>query len=178
MLSTRGRRGPDVHRMEITPTARLRDGPGDPVCETIAFSALPDGLEALSARLTSHGVSAAAMEGTGICWRAPWDRLRDAGIGVHLLNALHVKQLRGRRTDVEDSRWLAPVCQFGLGRPSVVGDRQFHALRSLNRHRRSLSHERPRVRNRTQKTIDRAGIRTSGIISDDFGINHRSCWRV
>ena len=159
--------------MEITATVRVCDGPGDPVCETKAFSALPDGLEALSAWLTSHGVSAAAMEGTGIFWRAPWDRVRDAGIEVQLLHAQHVKQLRGRKTDVEDSRWLARVCQFGLGRPSVVPDRQFHALRSLNRHRRTLVEERARVRNRAQKTIDRAGIRIGGIISDVFGVNGR-----
>ncbi len=165
--------GLDIHKMEITSTVRLCDGPGDPVCETKAFSTLPEGLEALAAWLTSHDVAAAAMEGTGIYWRAPWDRLRDAGIEVQRLHAQHVKQLRGRKTDVEDSRWLARVCQFGLGRPSVVPDRQFHALRSLNRHRRSLVHERARVRNRVQKTIDRAGIRIGGIISDVFGVNGR-----
>ncbi len=93
--------GLDIHKMEITSTVRLCDGPGDPVCETKAFSALPEGLEALAAWLTSHGVAAAAMEGTGIYWRAPWDRLRDAGIEVQLLHAQHVKQLRGRKTDVE-----------------------------------------------------------------------------
>ena len=165
--------GLDIHKMEITATVRVCDGPGGPVCETKAFSALPDGLEALVAWLTSHDVSAAAMEGTGIYWRAPWDRVRDAGIEVQLLHAQHVKQLRGRKTDVEDSRWLARVCQFGLGRPSVVPDRQFHALRSMNRHRRSLVEERARVRNRAQKTIDRAGIRIGGIISDVFGVNGR-----
>ena len=146
------------------------------------------GLEALSAWLTSQSVSAAAMEGTGIYWRTPWDRLRDAGIEVHLLHVQHVKhvkhvqhvkhvkhvkQLRGRKTDVEDGHWLARVCQFGLGRRNVVPDRQFHALRSLNRHRRSLVHERARLRNRTQKTIDRAGIRIGGIISNLFGVNGR-----
>ncbi len=71
--------GLDIHKMEITSTVRLCDGPGDPVCETKAFSALPEGLEALAAWLTSHDVTAVAMEGTGIYWRAPWDRLRTAG---------------------------------------------------------------------------------------------------
>ena len=83
------------------------------------------------------------------------------------------QQLRGRKTDVEDSRWLARVCQVGLGRPSLVPDRTFLALRSLSRHRRSLVQERARVRNRVQKVIDRAGVRIGGIISDVFGVNGR-----
>ena len=84
-----------------------------------------------------------------------------------------MKQLRGRKTDVEDSRWLARVCQFGLGRPSLVPDQTFLALRSLSRHRHSLVQERARVRNRVQKVIDRAGVRIGGIISDVFGVNGR-----
>ena len=146
--------GLDIYKMEIMATVRLCDGPGNPVCEMKAFSALPEGLEALTAWLTSHDVAAAAMEGTGIYWRAPWDRLRDAGIEVLLLHAQHVKQLRGRKTDVENSRRLARVCPSGLGRPSGV-------------------QERARLRNRVQKTIDRAGIRIVGIISDVFGVNGR-----
>ena len=58
--------GLEIHKMETTATVRLCDGPGDPVCETKAFSALPEGLAALTAWLTSRGVAAAAMEGTGI----------------------------------------------------------------------------------------------------------------
>ena len=165
--------GLDVHKMEITATVRLCDEPGEPVCETRSFSALPPGLDELAEWLVGHEVSAAAMEGTGVYWRAPWDRLSEAGIEVQLLHAQHVKQLRGRKTDVEDSRWLARVCQFGLGRPSLVPDRTFLALRSLSRHRRSLVQERARVRNRVQKVIDRAGVRIGGIISDVFGVNGR-----
>ena len=165
--------GLDVHKMEITATVRLCDAPGEPVCETRSFSALPPGLEELAGWLVGHGVSAAAMEGTGVYWRAPWDRLSAAGIEVQLLNAQHVKQLRGRKTDVEDSRWLARVCQFGLGRPSLVPDRTFLALRSLSRHRRSLVQERARLRNRAQKVIDSAGVRIGGIITDVFGVNGR-----
>ena len=84
-------------------------------CETRTFSALAPGLAELVAWVTSHGVEAAALEGTGVYWQAPWDALTDAGIQGQLLHAQHVKQLRGRKTDVEDSRWLARVCQFGAG---------------------------------------------------------------
>ena len=134
---------------------------------------MPPGLEELVGWLVGHEVSAAAMEGTGVYWRAPWDRLSEVGIEAQLLHAQHVKQLRGRNTNIEDSRWLARVCPFGLGRPSLVPDRTFLALRSLSRHRRSLVQERARVRNRVQKVIDRAGVRIGGIISDVFGVNDR-----
>ncbi len=91
-------------------------------------------------------------------WRAPLDRLHEAGIEVQLLHAHRVRQLRGRKTDIEDSRWLARVCQFGPGRPSMVPDRECH--------RQRLVQERSRVRNRIQKVIDGAGVRVGGILSD------------
>ena len=90
-----------------------------------------------------------------------------------MLHAQHVKQLRGRKTDVEDSRWLARVCQFGLGRPSFVPDQQFRDLRSLSRHRRKLIARRSQVRNQAQKVIDRGGVRIGVVLSDIFGANGR-----
>ena len=125
--------GLDVHRMEITATVRLRDGGGAPRCETRRFDALAPGLAALSAWLCERRVAAAAMEATGVCWEAPRDALSAAGIEVQLLHAQQVRQLRGRKTDVEDSRWLARVCQFGLGAPSFVPERRFRELRALSR---------------------------------------------
>ena len=79
----------------------------------------------------------------------------------------------GREMDVVDSHWLARVCQFGLGRPSLEPDRTILALRSLRGHRRSLIQERARVRDRAQKVIDRAGVRIGGMINDGFGVKGR-----
>ena len=131
------------------------------------------GLAALVAWLTGHRVGAASMEATGVYWHTPWQALTDAGIEAQLLHAQHVKQLRGRKTDVEDSRWLARVCQFGLGRPSFVPSQQFRDLRVLSRHRRKLVARRSQVRNQTQKVIDRAGIRIGAVLTDIFGTNGR-----
>ena len=101
------------------------------------------------------------MEGTGVYWRAPWERLTEAGIRAELFHAQHVKQLKGRKTDIEDSRWLATICQFGLGRPSLVPEREFRAARGLSRHWWTLIQERSRV----QKVIDGAGVRIGSILS-------------
>ena len=166
--------GLDVHKGHITATVRLSDATaGTPRCETRMFSALASGLAALVAWLTGHRVGAASMEATGVYWHTPWQALTNAGIEAQLLHAQHVKQLRGRKTDVEDSRWLARVCQFGLGRPSFVPSQQFRDLRVLSRHRRKLVARRSRVRNQTQKVIDRAGIRIGVVLTDIFGTNGR-----
>lgn len=103
--------GLDVHKLEVTATVRLCGAPGgEPTCETRTFSALASGLAALVAWLTGHRVEAAAIEATGVYWQAPWNALAHAGIKPQLLNAQQVRQLRGRKTDVEDSRWSdAPV---------------------------------------------------------------------
>ncbi len=165
--------GLDVHKMEITATVRLCGAGGEPVCETRRFDALPEGLGEMAGWLGGHRVTAAAMEGTGVYWETPYEALEAAGIEVQLLHAQQVKQLRGRKTDVGDSRWLARVCQFGLGRPSFVPPREFRQLRVLSRHRRTLVAERSRVRNRAAKVVDRSGARIGGVITDIFGMNGR-----
>ena len=165
--------GLDIHKAHITATVRCASAAAAPTCETREFNALDSGLKSLVAWLHSHRVEAAALEATGIYWHTPWQALTDAGIEAQLLNAQQVKQLRGRKTDIEDSRWLARVCQFGLGRPSFVPSQTFRDLRSLSRHRRSLVAQRSRVRNQAQKVIDRAGVRIGTVLTDIFGANGR-----
>lgn len=126
--------GLDIHKMEITATVRLCSPEGgDPETETEAFSTLENGMRDLVAWLLGHGVTAAAMEATGIYWELPYDALEDVGIRVDLLHAQHVKQIKGRKTDVADSMWLARICQFGLANPSLVLPRRFRRLRVLSR---------------------------------------------
>lgn len=165
--------GLDVHKMEITATVRLCEGAGQPRFETRRFDALGPGLGLLAEWLVGHRVEAAAMEATGVYWEAPWQALTEAGIEAQLLHAWHVKQLRGRKTDIGDSRWLARVCQLGLCQPSFVPPARFRELRPLARHRRTLAQQRSRTRNRAQKVIDRAGARVGGVLSDAFGMNGR-----
>ena len=91
-----------------------------------------------------------------------------------LLHAQHVKQIRGRKTDIADSIWLARICQFGLCTPSLVLPADFRELRQVSRLRRQIVAERSRARNRTHKILDRAGIRTSSVLSNLFGVNGRT----
>ena len=82
-----------------------------------------------------------------------------------VLNEQHVKQVRGRKTDVGDSVWLA--------RPSLVLPKRYRELRALSRHRRQAAEDRARFRNRAHKLVDRAGLRVGGVLSDIFGTNGR-----
>ena len=99
--------------------------------------------------------------------------LEAASIAVTLVNARQVKQLKGRKTDVADSVWLARVCQFGLATASHVPPKAFREMRVLTRYRRTLIGQRSRVRNRVQKILDRSGVRVGGVLSDVFGRNGR-----
>ena len=166
--------GLDVHKMCITAAVRLFEaGSGLARATVKEFSALPDGLRAMTDWLGAHGVTAAAMEGTGVYWKAPFEALEDAGIRPALFHAQHVKQIRGKKTDVNDSLWLARICQFGLAQPSYVPPRHFRHVRQLTRYRRKLVGERSRNRNRVHKTLDHDGLRLGGILSDLFGVNGR-----
>ena len=166
--------GLDVHKMQITASVRLcTPGAGEPQVETRTFEALASGLDAMVAWLRERCVDAAVMEGTGIYWLAPFEALETAGIPATLVNARQVKQLKGRKTDVADSVWLARVCQFALATPSHVPPKAFRELRVLTRYRRTLISQRSRVRNRVQKVLDRSGVRVGGVLSDVFGTNGR-----
>ena len=90
---------------------------------------------------------------------APYEALEDAGIEPELFHAQHVKRIKGRKTDCNDSVWLARICQFGL------------ALRS--RCRRKLVVERSRAHNRIHKELDHDGLRLGGALSDILGLNGR-----
>ena len=166
--------GLDVHKMQITASIRICvPGGGTPQVETRTFEALASGLSEMVAWLRERAVDAAVMEGTGIYWVAPFEALEAAGILVALVNARQVKQLKGRKTDVADSVWLARVCQFGLASPSHVPPKAFREMRALTRYRRTLIGQRSRVRNRTQKVLDRSAVRIGGVLSDIFGMNGR-----
>ena len=102
--------GINVHKMQVTATVRLCEpGRTDAAIATRVFGTDPPALRALSDWLGGHGVRAAALEGTGIYWIAPFRALEEAGIRAELFHAQHVKQLKGKKTDYKDSEWLTLV---------------------------------------------------------------------
>ena len=163
--------GLDIHKVQITATVRIARAGKDADIQTRQFSAFPIGIGELVEWLKEHRVSAAVMEGTGIYWEAPFEALEEAGITPILVHAQHVKQIKGRKTDIADSIWLARICSFGLCSSSMVPPRAFRSLRKVSRMRRQVVRERARARNRIHKILDASGLRVSGILSDLFGAN-------
>ena len=165
--------GLDVHKMQISAAVRLAPPRGGHLTATQEFSTLPSGLQGLTRWLLSHRIRAAGREGPGMFWKAPCEALEDAGIEPILCHARCVQPIRGRKSDVADSLWLARICQFGLCQPSYVSPRQLRQLRQLSRYRRKLVAERSRTRNRVHKTLDHDGVRLGGALVDSFGKNGR-----
>ena len=166
--------GLDVHKMSITASVRVWKGGGeDGDVATRTFPAAARGFREMAGWLSESGVTAAAMEATGIHWEAPPDALEAAGIQPLVMNAQRADQVRGRKTDVGDSVWLARNRRFGLARPSLVLPKRFRDLRAPGRHRRQAAGDRSRFRNRAHKLVDRAGLRVGGALSDIFGKNGR-----
>lgn len=163
--------GLDVHKVQITASICPARSRAKAEILTETSSALPSGLSGLVAWLRRHGVTHAAMEGTGICWQAPFRALEEAGIRPRLMNAQMVKQIKGRKTDVADSVRLATVCQFGPGTPGMIPPARFRQLRQVSRRRRALIRDGARLMNRIHKVLDAAGIRIQGVIPDLFGVN-------
>ena len=138
---------------------------------TRIFSALPSGWRELVAWLLEHRVTAAVMEATGVYREAPFEAPEDAGIPALLMNAQQVNQIRGRKTDIGDSAFLAKICGFGPGSPGMIPPARFRRLRKVSRLRQELVGDSAGPRNRIHKVLDASSIRIGGVLSDVFGVN-------
>lgn len=127
--------------------------------------------------LTEKGVTHVVMESTGVYWK-PLYNLLEGQFVVWLVNAQHVKGVPGRKTDVEDCRWLADLMRHGLLKPSFIPPPEIRALRELTRYRRSMIQERSREANRVQKLLEDANIKLGSVASDVLGKSARKMLRA
>jgi transposase len=114
------------------------------------------------------------MQATGVYWKPVWHILSDGEFSLVLANAKHVKNVPGRKTDVNDATWLADLMAHGLIRGSFVPDAQTHELRGLLRTRKQFTRERSRHVQRLQKTLEDANIKLDSVISDILGLSGRA----
>ncbi|MCK6498519.1 MAG: IS110 family transposase [Nitrospira sp.] len=164
--------GLDVHKKTVEVTVRRMEG-GQLHAETRRFATLTRDLLRVSEWLASQKVTHVAMESTGVFWK-PIYNILEGSFEVLLVNAQHVKQVPGRKTDVKDSQWLAQLLQHGLLRPSFVPPRPVRELRDLTRHRTQLVAEKVRVANRLRKTLEDANIKLGSVASDLMGVSARA----
>lgn len=162
--------GIDVHRMEHVVTILISQPDGSVVNETRAFGAFKRDLAALVAWLLEHRIQQVVMESTGIYWKSVYAHLEAAGIPALVVNAFHVKNVPGRKTDVRDSEWLAQLARFGLLRGSFIPPQDLRELRLVSRYRKKLVDSLAGEKNRLHKLLDDAGIKLGGVVSDIDGV--------
>ena len=108
------------------------------------------------------------MEATGVFWKPVWAILEDE-FELLLVNARHVKQVPGRKTDVKDAEWLCQLAEAGLLRASFVPPKPIRALRNLTRYRKTQIQERSREANRLHKALEDTGIKLDCVATDILG---------
>src|SRR6266481_1586563 len=113
------------------------------------------------------------MEATGVYWKPVWNVLSDGDFDLMVANAAHIKNVPGRKTDVNDAMWIADLVACGLIRPSFVPEEQIQQLRSLLRARKQLTREQTSHVQRIQKTLEEANIKLDSVISDILGVSGR-----
>ncbi len=128
----------------------------------------------LSEWLGSEGCTHIVMEATGVYWKPVWHILGDGDFALVLANAAHVRNVPGRKTDVNDATWLADLLAHGLVRGSFVPDAQTQEMRGLLRTRKQLVRERTRHVQRLQKTVEDANIKLDSVITDIMGLSGRA----
>src|SRR5499427_3258365 len=149
--------GLDVHKATIVACVRLMAG-GKVSRECRTFDTTTAGLEALLSWLTESGCTHVAMEATGVYWKPVWNILSDGDFELIVANAAHIKNVPGRKTDLNDAMWIADLVACGLIRASFVPDEPLQQLRSLMRTRKQFSREQTRHVQRIQKTLEEANI--------------------
>ena len=164
--------GLDVHKAMVVATVRVVSG-GKVQRECRTFATTTAGLEELLAWLTESECTHVAMEATGVYWKPVWNILSDGEFELVLANAAHIKNVPGRKTDVNDATWIADLMACGLIRSSFVPDQDIQELRALQRARKQLSREQTRHIQRIQKTLEEGNIKLDSVISDILGVSGR-----
>jgi transposase len=164
--------GIDVHKKTVV-VCRIIPGPdGKPLKEIRTFTTMTADLLALSDWLSEGEVTHVAMESTGVYWKPIWNLLEGSFI-LWLVNAAHIKQVPGRKSDVKDCEWIADLLRHGLLKPSFVPERDQRELRELTRYRTALVRERAAEQNRVQKTLEGANIKLAAVATDLMGVSAR-----
>jgi len=165
--------GLDVHKETVVACSRQVVG-RKASREVRTFKTTTSDLLALSEWLSALGCTHIAMEATGVYWKPVWHILSDGDFALTLANAAHVKNVPGRKTDVNDATWLADLLAHGLIRGSFVPDEQTLEQRGLLRTRKQLIRERTSHVQRLQKTLEEANIKLDSVISDIVGTSGRA----
>ncbi len=165
--------GLDVHQAQITACAIIEDESGEKQVVQRQFGTFKRDRKALAEWAASLKVELVVMESTGIYWKSPYAALEAVGLKTLVVNAKHVKNLPGRKTDVGDAQWLATLARAGLLRGSFIPPARLRELRLVARQRQKLVGQLAAEKNRLHKVLTDSGIRLGVVVSDVHGVAAR-----
>jgi transposase len=164
--------GLDVHKDSVVACARhMVDGKITTAVKS--FKTTTQELMALSDWLSAESATHIAMEATGVYWKPVWHILSDGEFELVLANAAHVKNVPGRKTDVNDATWLADLMAHGMIKASFVPDEPTQQMRDLLRTRKQIVRERSSHIQRIQKTLEDANIKLDSVVTNILGLSGR-----
>jgi len=156
--------GIDVHKKVIVATIR-----GIGIEETTrSFNAFTASIEELRDWLKEYGITHVAMESTGVYWK-PIFNILEEDFDIILVNARHIKNVPGKKTDKKDSKWIAKLLLSGLLKGSFIPPKPIRELRDLTRYRKKIVGQVASEKNRLQKILEDANIKLSSVVSDMSG---------
>ena len=161
--------GLDIHKRSISACLILEDG----TFELREFRTFTDELFKLRDWLLKHNCPIVAMESTGVYWRAVHNILEGL-MEVILVNARHVKNVPGRKTDISDCKWLAGLVRHGLVKGSFIPQKEVRQWRELTRLRRTYTESLGDYKKRVHKLFETANIKIDSVLSDLFGVTGRN----
>jgi transposase len=167
--------GLDVHQAQITACALIEEEDGTTVrIVQRQFGAFKRDRRSLAEWAAALCPDEVVMESTGIYWKSPYAALEAVGIRAKVVNARHVKNVPGRKTDVGDAHWLATLARAGLLRSSFVPPAKWRELRLIARQRQKLTGQLASEKNRLHKVLTDSGIRLGVVVSDLHGQSARA----
>jgi len=165
--------GLDVHRDSVVACVELFDGRSVEV-EKHTFSTTAAGVRQLGEWLAEREVELVVMEATGVYWRPVFYGLEDRFAEMWLVNAHHVKNVPGRKTDMSDAEWLADVAAHGMVRASFVAPVEIRGLRELTRYRKTQIRARAQEIQRLERLFQDAGIKLTSVASQVWSKSSRA----
>ena len=165
--------GLDVHKESIVAAVRVINDDGELESVTETFGTTTADILGLGDWLSSFQVTLVGMESTGVYWK-PVYTLLETQFECWLLNAQHLRNVPGRKTDVADAAWIAQLVAHGLVRPSFVPPKEIRELRDLTRYRKTVIQERSREAQRLHKVLEDTGIKLGNVATNILGKSGRA----
>jgi transposase len=157
--------GLDVHQASVT-ACIMRQGIEKQI---ESFGTTTAELERLRTWLHEHKITHVAMESTGVYWKPVFNILGE-DFELLLVNARHIKNVPGRKTDVQDCEWICKLLRAGLLQASFIPKEDIRHLRNLTRYQKQLQHQIQNEKNRVHKLLQEANIKLTSVLSDIFGV--------